>query len=103
MTLSWDPVLSDRFCSVEEFEEVRGAPTPAKRVSAKTRETWLQNNGHSRESIIRATNEIVEIKHQRRETVEHDRPLKVDHVSTVPPRQPLRTEGSDRVLEESSD
>lgn len=100
MTLAWNPVLSDRFCSVEEFEDLRGAPGTARRVSAKTREGWLRENGHSRASLIRATNEIVEIKHQRRETAGQCLPAKLDRVSAIPPRRPIRSGSSD---DESSD
>lgn len=95
MTLAWNPVLSDRFCSVEEFEDLRGEPVSARRVSAKTREGWLRENGHSRASLIRATNEIVEIKHQRRETACQRRPSNLDRVSALPPRRPIRLGSSD--------
>lgn len=102
MTLAWNPVLSDRFCSVEEFEDLRGAPVSARRVSVKTREGWLRDNGHSRASLIRATNEIVEIKHQRKETACQRRPSKLDRVSAVPPRRPIRMGSSDDDDDESS-
>ncbi|GAX10558.1 hypothetical protein FisN_2Lh590 [Fistulifera solaris] len=103
MTLAWNPVLSDRFCSVEEFEELRGAPAAPRRVSAKTREGWLRTNGHSRASLIRATNEIVEIKHQRRETAEQQRPSTVERASATPPRRSQRTGSLDESpLEQST-
>jgi hypothetical protein len=91
MTLAWNPVLSDRFSSVEEFEDLRGAPATPRRVSAKTREGWLRTNGHSRASLIRATNEIIEIKHQRRETAGQRRPSNFERASATPPRRPQRT------------